>query len=124
MALPLLGLAAKFIVANGTRAAARKYAPKIIDKAKKQIDKRQKAITKNVEKAKAKGEIPSGNTAPLQKQKSIETRKVNERAKRMKETSSRVDKDGVPRDEVPLKFSKGGDVRTRLSAGGPVANPN
>ena len=122
--LPVLGAVAQFIVANGSRAAARKYAPKLINKATKQIEKRQKAITKNVDKAKAKGEIPSGNTSPLQKQKSIETRTVNERAKRMKKPSSRVDTDGFPLDEVPLKFSKGGGVRARLSSGGPVAKPN
>jgi hypothetical protein len=43
MALPVLGLIAKFIIANGTRAATRKYGAKAVQKAAKEIKARQKA---------------------------------------------------------------------------------
>tara|TARA_R100000781_G_C3986315_1_gene95341 strand:+ start:64 stop:456 length:393 start_codon:yes stop_codon:yes gene_type:complete len=125
--LPVLGAVAEFVVANGTRAAARKYGPKAIEKAAKQIKARQKAIDKRVDAKKAKGEIPLREKTPLQTQKARETRLVNERAKRMGKGKSKE-----LQDEVPLKFSKGGRVRkskggsvsSRLSKSGPVARPN
>ena len=121
MALPILGIIAKFIVANGTRAATRKYGAKAIEKAAKQVKARQKAIDKNVQKAKNKGDIPQREKTPLQTQKARETQLTNARNKRIK---NRVNDGEFPMEEVPLKFSKGGDVRTRLSKGGPVAKPN
>jgi|TARA_B100001939_G_scaffold298912_1_gene274121 hypothetical protein len=116
MPLPVLGLIAKFVVANGVRAATRKYGVKAVEKATKQIKARQKAIDKNVEKAKSKGEIPLREKTPLQTQKARETRLVNERNKRMKTRST----DGEPMDEVPLQFSKGGGVygRKKMMYGG------
>ena len=116
MALPILGLVAKFIMANGTRAAARKYGPKAIEKATKQIKARNKAINKNVEKAKSKGDIPFREKTPLQTQKARETRLVTERNKRMQKRST--DDNGDPK---PLEFSKGGGVygsRKKAMGGG------
>jgi len=131
-ALPALGAIGQFIVANGGRAAIRKYGAKAVEKARKQIKARQKAIDKRVSDKKAKGEIPMREKTPLQTQKSRETRLKTEREKRMKKSSSRVDEEGFPLDEVPLKFSQGGRVRkssggsvsSRLTKSGPVAKPN
>ena len=120
MGLPLLGVIAKFILANGTRAATRKYGAKAIEKAAKQVKARKTAIDKNVQKAKNKGDIPQREKTPLQTQKSRETRLTNERNKRI---PNRVKDGEFPVDEVPLKFSKGGVVRARLSKAGPNAKP-
>ena len=131
-ALPLLGAIAQFVVANGGRAGIRKYGAKAVEKARKQIKARQKAIDKRVADKKAKGEIPMREKTPLQTQKGRETRLKTEREKRMKKSSSRVDEEGFPIEEVPLKFSKGGrvgkahggSVSSRLSKAGPVGKPN
>ena len=131
-ALPLLGAIAQFVVANGGRAGIRKYGAKAVEKARKQIKARQKAIDKRVADKKAKGEIPMREKTPLQTQKGRETRLKTERDKRMKKSPSRVDEEGFPIDEVPLKFSQGGRVRkssggsvsSRLTKSGPVAKPN
>ena len=131
-ALPLLGAIAQFVVANGGRAGIRKYGAKAVEKARKQIKARQKAIDKRVADKKAKGEIPMREKTPLQTQKGRETRLKTEREKRMKKSSSRVDEEGFPIEEVPLKFSKGGrvgkshggSVSSRLSKSGPVGKPN
>tara|TARA_A100001391_G_scaffold100020_1_gene66489 strand:- start:3406 stop:3882 length:477 start_codon:yes stop_codon:yes gene_type:complete len=106
--LPVLGLIAKFIIANGTRAATRKYGAKAVQKAAKEIKARQKAIDKNVDKLKQKGDIPFREKTPLQTQKARETRLVTERNKRMQKSST--DDNGKPK---PLKFSKGGGVNGR-----------
>ena len=132
MPLPALGAIAQFVVANGGRAGIRKYGAKAVEKARKQIKARQKAIDKRVADKKAKGEIPMREKTPLQTQKGRETRLKTEREKRMKKSSSRVDEEGFPIEEVPLKFSKGGrvgkahggSVSSRLSKAGPVGKPN
>ena len=132
MPLPALGAIAQFVVANGGRAGIRKYGAKAVEKARKQIKARQKTIDKRVADKKAKGEIPMREKTPLQTQKGRETRLKTEREKRMKKSSSRVDEEGFPIEEVPLKFSKGGrvgkahggSVSSRLSKSGPVAKPN
>jgi len=119
MALPVLGLVAKYIVANGMRAATRKYGAKAIEKAAKQVKARQKAIDS---KTLGKSSQPSKGSQA----RSAETNKVKARNRRLEKERGRerFDMDGDPLDEVPLKFSKGGGVRARLSKGGPVAKPN
>jgi hypothetical protein len=57
--LPLLGVVAEFIMANGARAAAMRYGPKAVEQGLKQIKTRQNAINQRVGKMKEKGEIPS-----------------------------------------------------------------
>ena len=44
-ALPVLGAAAKFLLANGARAATMKFGKAAVDKAKDQIKKRDSAIS-------------------------------------------------------------------------------
>ena len=113
--LPILGAVAEFVAANGVRVATRKYGSKAVEKGIKQIKARQKAIDKRVEAKKAKGEIPLREKTPLQTQKSRETRLKTERDKRIKKSPSRVDDEGFPLDEVPLKFAEGGNVDKQMS---------
>ena len=116
--IPLLGVVAEFIMANGARAAAMRYGPKAVEKGLKEIKNRQKAIDKRVGQMKEKGEIPLREKTPLQQQKSIETRLANERAKRMRgeEPRPRFDEEGFPIDEVPLQFAKGDEVNAGLGS--------
>ena len=127
-ALPVLGAIAKFVVANGGRAAIRKYGTKAVEKATKQIKKRQKAIDKR-----GKGEEPYNYTAK-QRARGAEVQRTKALKRRLEaeKPKARFDEEGFPLDEVPLKFSKGGRARkasggsvsTRLSSAGPVAKPN
>ena len=132
MALPALGAIALFVLANGGRRAAIKYGAKAVEKATKQIKKRQKAIDANVRKLKTKGE-PVGKQSKLRKAEIAETKTVNARNKILKKESDKLTNLlNEPKPEVPLKFSKGGrvgkshggSVSTRLSSAGPVAKPN
>ena len=130
--LPVLGAIAEFVVANGGRVAVRKYGAKAVEKARKQITKRQKAIDDNVRKLKAKGE-PAGKQSKLRKAEIAETKTVNARNKILKKESKELtDALNPPKLEKPLKFTKGGrvakssggSVSSRLSKSGPVAKPN
>ena len=131
MALPALGVIAEFILANGGRAAIRKYGKKAVEKATKKIKARQKAIDDNVRKLKAKGE-PAGKQSKLRKAEIAETKTVNARNKILKQESKELtDALNPPKLEKPLKFSKGGrvgkshgGVASRLSKAGPVGKPN
>jgi len=124
MPLPALGVVAKFVLANGGRAAIRKYGTKVVETAKKQIQKRQNAIDKKVDKKWTDKDVS----------KSVESRRSKALEKRLEaeKPKARFDEEGFPLDEVPLKFSKGGRARkasggsvsTRLSSAGPVAKPN
>ena len=77
MPLPALGLAASLLVSSGARVAAKKYGPKAIEEAKKQIAKRKAAINKSAKNAndealgttgrprsKAATEMQTANKAP------------------------------------------------------------
>ena len=118
MALPALGLVAKFVLANGTRQATLKYGPKAVKKAQEQIVKREKAI--------AKKQDPTTPYSKASQARSAETSKVKAREKRLEK--ERIDKDyfdidGEPLDEVPLRFdlAYGGlleDDRVKYKDGG------
>ena len=74
MPLPALGVAAKFILVNGTRQATIKYGPKAVKQAQKQIAKREKAL---LDKAK-----PAGSTKN-QQEAARELKRQEERAERL-----------------------------------------
>ena len=98
MPLPALGVAAKFILVNGTRQATIKYGPKAVKQAQKQIAKREKAL---LDKAK-----PAGSTKN-QQEAARELKRQEERAERLlRENKGKTyrDIDGEPLDEVPLRF--------------------
>ena len=112
--IPLLGVVAEFIMANGARAAAMRYGPKAVEKGLKEIKKRQSAINKRVSEKRAKGEIPPRTQTDAQ----IEARLANERARRMRGEAprSRFDEEGFPIDEVPLQFAEGDEVNAGLGS--------
>ena len=98
MPLPALGVAAKFILINGTRQATIKYGPKAVKEAQKQIAKRQKAI--------ANKQDPTTPYSKASQARSAETAKVKAREKRLEKERGKeyFDIDGEPLDEVPLRF--------------------
>ena len=112
--LPLLGVVAEFIMANGTRAAAMRYGPKAVEQGLNQIKKRQSAINRRVSEKKGKGEIPPRTQTDAQ----IEAKLANERARRMGREAprSRFDEEGFPLDEVPLQFAEGDVVNAGLGS--------
>jgi hypothetical protein len=60
MALPALGIVARLLLSKGTREAVKKYGRAAVDKAKKELDKRNVAIDKKAAKvARAEGRTPS-----------------------------------------------------------------
>ena len=112
--LPLLGVVAEFIMANGTRAAAMRYGPKAVEQGLNQKKKRQSAINRRVSEKKGKGEIPPRTQTDAQ----IEAKLANERARRMGREAprSRFDEEGFPLDEVPLQFAEGDVVNAGLGS--------
>ena len=107
MPFPVLGAAAKFIMANGARAAAGKFSRAAIDKAKKEIAKRDTAIGNKASEA---------NMGVKKPQKPEITRKIQDtkrdvRVAKQEPAPSKSDALRPPKEEVPLKFRKGGKVR-------------
>ena len=142
MPLPALGAIAQFVVANGGRAAIRKYGKKAVEKATKKIKARQKTIDKRVADKKAsdkmfgkkKGETYPSKFTAKERARGAEVQRTKALKRRLEaeKPKSRFDEEGFPLEEVPLKFSKGGrvgkshggSVSSRLSKSGPVAKPN
>ena len=103
MPLPALGAAAKFIMANGARAATMKFGKAAVDKAKDQIAKRESAVSQMADKANV-------GVKRTRSPQSIRRGQDTSRDKRVaKQEAARAPKS--PKEEVPLKFKKGGKVR-------------
>jgi len=103
MPLPALGAAAKFIMANGARAAAGKFSKTAVDKAKDQIAKRESAVSQMADKANV-------GVKKTRSPQSIRRQQDTMRDKRVaKQEARRAPKS--PKEEMPLKFKKGGKVR-------------
>ena len=116
IALPAIGAAAKFIMANGTRAAAGKFSKAAIDKAKKEIAKRDAAISKKASEA---------NMGVKKTQKPEVTRKIQDtkrdaRVAKQERGSGKSDALRPPKDEMPLKFG-GGGMKSKMSTKGGMA---
>tara|TARA_R110000796_G_scaffold33626_1_gene87090 strand:+ start:733 stop:1092 length:360 start_codon:yes stop_codon:yes gene_type:complete len=104
MALPALGVVAKFVMSSGTGAAIRKYGQSAVTKAAKEIKKFDSELTKKAS-AKTRSEGYSGvknkELEQIARRKGMDTRLNRNRAgKDFKETKI----------EVPLKFAKGGSI--------------
>jgi len=114
--LPLLGVVAEFIMANGTRAAAMRYGPKAVEQGLKQIRNRQSAINRRSAKAKQEEGFP--NFTREEMLRGQEARKVAARNKRLQQEQprSRFDEEGFPLDEVPLQFAEGDVVNAGLGS--------
>jgi hypothetical protein len=85
MPLPALGVAARLLASKGTREAVKKYGTKAIDEAKKQIAKREAAVSKSASKAnegvqktrsKAATELRTANKGPASR-KQVSLKKNN-----------------------------------------------
>lgn len=131
MALPVLGAAAKFLASNGTRAAVAKYGKQAVDAAKKEIAKRDSAISSSAKQAN-KGvntKAPTKVAQQMQQVKRAETGRLPRDTSRGQQpsTSFNVEKQGEAATKVsnllkekgmesPVtgkvpKFKKGGKVR-------------
>jgi len=109
MPLPILGPVASFIVANGTRVAARRYAPKVIKKAQEEIKKRESAIDK------AASQKSKTDKNPEFKELHGKTfRKSKDTGKGMTRMIDRSDKKPdifrEPTPDKPLKLAEGGSL--------------
>jgi hypothetical protein len=103
MALPILGAVAQFLASNGARAAAVKFGKKAVDAAKKEINKRDSAIMEKADRA-------NTGIKKTPSPQSIRRGQDTSRNKRVaKEERARAPR--PPREEMPLKFKKGGKVR-------------
>jgi len=111
MALPVLGVAARLLLSKGAREAIKRYGRAAVDKAKTEIAKRDRAISqRSREKLREEGINPS-----ITRQQTDVGRKAGELSTgRSRQT--RFDRQRAGRDfpqikeEVPLKFSKGGKI--------------
>ena len=133
MPLPVLGAAASLLVSSGARVAAKKYGPKAIEEAKKQIAKRKTAIDKSAKNAndealgttrrarsKAATELRTANKPPsvrnkvaLKKNSPIGgsgTKVRSSQGGRMKPLSSKAMAGSAKKDTMPM-MKKGGKVR-------------
>ena len=113
MALPALGAAAKFIMANGTRAATMKFGKAAVDKAKDQIKKRESAVMEKADKANiGVKKTPSPQSIRRGQDTQRDKRVAKEEAKRTRKPFE---------EEVPLKFRKGG--RSAVASAGKRKRP-
>ena len=108
-----LKAAASFIGANGARAAAKKYGPKMVKEAQEAISKRQASI-----KAQEKMTGPSKGSIA----RSAETNKVAARNRRLAKERGEIPEEILSNIEQPLKFNKGG--RVGLNKGGQPSYSN
>ena len=113
MPLPALGAAAKFIMANGARAATTKFSKAAVDKAKDQIAKRESAVSQMADKANV-------GVKRTRSPQSIRRGQDTSRDKRVaKQEAARAPKS--PKEEVPLKFRGGGMMKSKMKAKGYMA---
>ena len=110
MALPVLGAVAKFLAANGTRSAIKKYGKQAVELAKKELSKRDKAVGDMASKANVG---VKRTRSPQSIRRGQHTRRDNLMAR---EEAARAPKS--PREEVPLKFEKGGKVKKKQKVRG------
>ena len=113
MALPALGAAAKFLMANGARAATMKFGKAAVDKAKNEIKKRESAVMKKTDEA----NIGVKKESSPQSIRRGQDTKRNKRVAKEERTSGRSDALRPPKDEMPLKF-RGGGMKSKMKANG------
>jgi len=102
MPLPALGAVAQFLASNGARAAVVKFGKKAVEAAKKELSDRDKAVSTMAEKA-------NEGVKKARSPQSIRRGQDTSRDKRIaKQEAARAPK--PPKEEMPLKFKKGGMV--------------
>lgn len=104
MPLPALGAVAQFLASNGARAAAVKFGKKAVEAAKKELSDRDKTVSDMADKANV------GVTRTRSPQ-SIRRQQDTMRDKRVAKQETEARAPRSPKEEMPLKFKKGGKVR-------------
>ena len=107
LALPVLGAVARLVLSAGARQAAKKYGQAAIRRAEAEIVKYQSALTRKAAAAtRAEGHSAAGQAARQEGSRQGIRRGLETRLDR-----SRSGRD-LPqiREEVPLKFAKGGSI--------------
>ena len=104
MPLPALGAVAQFLASNGARAAAAKFGKKAVEAAKKELSDRDKTVSDMADKANiGVKKVPSPQ--------SIRRGQDTKRDKRVAKEEAEARAPRSPKEEMPLKFKKGGKVR-------------
>ena len=104
MALPALGAVAQFLASNGARAAAVKFGKKAVEAAKKELSDREKSVSTMVEKANEGVKKTRSPQSIRRQQDTVRDKRVTRQ-----ETEARAPRS--PKEEMPVKFKKGGKVR-------------
>jgi len=110
MPLPALGAVAQFLMSNGARAAIVKFGKKAVEAAKKELNKRDSAVGDMASKANVGVKRTRG---PQSIRRGQDTKRDNLMAR---EEAASAPKS--PREEVPLKFEKGGKVKKKQKVRG------
>ncbi len=123
MALPVLGVAAQFLLSNGARAAIKKFGSKAVNAAKRELKKRDSDIddmartaNKQVDRSK---HLTKGQKAGFEKRR--ETGRQNRLAKERSIGPQKSDAFNPPVEDVSLRFGKGGGVRRGTVRGAGIA---
>ena len=107
MPLPALGVAAKLLAAKGAREAAKKYGPKAIEAAKKQIAKRQAAIDKS---AKGANDKALGTTSRPRSKAATALRTANKGPASRKQTALKKNKP-IGIEGAKVRSTQGGKLK-------------
>ena len=107
MPLPALGVAATLLAAKGAREAAKKYGPKAIEAAKKQIAKRQAAIDKS---AKGANDKALGTTSRPRSKAATALRTANKGPSSRKQTPLKKNKP-IGIEGAKVRSTQGGKLK-------------
>ena len=114
MALPALGMVARFLLSKGTREAVVKFGRAAVDRAKKEIAKRSRTMDDAAREANRKAGHHSLARPEVQRsaQESIKrnTRQRKLESERPKGTRNPPNPEQGLLEEVPLRFAKGGGI--------------
>ena len=117
MALPALGAAALLIRSKGVREAAKKYGSKAIEEAKKQLKKRDKAVSKGAKEAIQKDPVALKARSEAKQEISdrafdqMQSAKVRGKVEgRARARNREADIFAEPKAEAALKLKTGGKV--------------
>ena len=118
LAIPILGAAARLVLSAGGRQAIKKYGKVAVDKAKAEIAKRNQAIDRVAGQAARKEGL---GTAP--RRASRAAREEAQKQKQRNDLRVRLERQQAEgrtsaiKDEVPLRFAKGGSIDGKATRG-------
>mgnify|MGYP006406599593 FL=1 len=107
MPAPVLGVVARLLLSSGSREAAKKYGQAAVTKAREELAKYQSALSRRAAAAtRAEGHSAAGQAA---RQEGLREGTRRGLATRLDRSRSGRDLPQI-REEVPLKFAKGGSI--------------